>query len=143
MKSYIRSVVSVIVVLTCVLSLAACGGASVEKTGLWENAVYTKDTSLGTGAKTVTVKVEAEERAVEFTVKTDKDTVGAALLDNGLIDGENGEYGLFVTSVNGIKADYSADGSYWAFYIGDEYATTGVDGAQISEDVVYRLVYTK
>ena len=56
-----------------------------------------------------------------------------------------GSTDFFVTSVNGIKADYSADGSYWAFYIGDEYAATGVDGEKLGDgsDTVYRLVYTK
>ena len=73
------------------------------------------------------------------------ETLGDALLENKLVEGDEGQYGLFVTSVNGIKADYSADGSYWAFYIGDEYAVTGVDGEKLGDgsDTVYRLVYTK
>lgn len=92
----------------------------MQKTGLWENALYTKDTTLGSGKKTVTVEVEAEENKITFTVKTDAETLGDALLENKLVEGDEGQYGLFLTSVNGIKADYSADGSYWAFYIGDD-----------------------
>lgn len=143
-KTALHSVLSVVIVLTCVLGLAACGN-EVQKTGLWENALYTKDTTLGSGKKTVTVEVEAEEDKITFTVKTDAETLGDALLENKLVEGDEGQYGLFVTSVNGIKADYSADGSYWAFYIGDEYATTGIDGEKLGDgsDTVYRLVYTK
>ena len=143
-KAALNSVLSVIIVLTCVLGLAACGN-EVSKTGLWENAVYTKDSTLGKGEKTVTVEVEAEENKVTFTIKTDAETLGDALLENKLVEGDSSEYGLFITSVNGIKADFTADGSYWAFYIGDEYATTGVDGEKLdgTKDTVYRLVYTK
>lgn len=143
-KTALHSALSVVIVLTCILGLAACGN-EVQKTGLWENALYTKDTTLGSGEKTVTVEVEAEENKVTFTVKTNAQTLGDALLENKLVEGDEGQYGLFVTTVNGIKADYAADGSYWAFYIGDEYATTGVDGEKLdgSSDTVYRLVYTK
>ena len=143
-KTALHSVLSVVIILTCVLGLAACGN-EVQKTGLWENALYTKDTTLGSGKKTVTVEVEAEENKITFTVKTDAETLGDALLENKLVEGDEGQYGLFLTSVNGIKADYSADGNYWAFYIGDEYATTGVDGEKLGDgsDTVYRLVYTK
>ena len=143
-KTALHSVLSVVIILTCVLGLAACGN-EVQKTGLWENALYTKDTTLGSGKKTVTVEVEAEENKITFTVKTDAETLGDALLENKLVEGDEGQYGLFVTSVNGIKADYSADGSYWALYIGDEYAATGVDGEKLGDgsDTVYRLVYTK
>ena len=135
-KTALHSVLSVVIVLTCVLGLAACGN-EVQKTGLWENALYTKDTTLGSGKKTVTVEVEAEENKITFTVKTDAETLGDALLENKLVEGDEGQYG--------IKADYSADGSYWAFYIGDEYAATGVDGEKLGDgsDTVYRLVYTK
>lgn len=44
---------------------------------------------------------------------------------------------------NGIVADYNVDQSYWAFLINGEYASTGVDGASITEGETYCLVYTK
>ena len=43
------------------------------------------------------------------------------------------DYGLYVKEVNGITADYDVDGTYWAFYINDEYASTGVDSTNITE----------
>ena len=95
------------------------------------------------GSKTITVEVTAEEKTVVFTVKTDADTVGAALLEHSLIAGDQGEYGLYVKTVNGILADYDVDQTYWAFNIGGEYAMTGVDQTEITEGVVYQLVRTK
>ena len=74
-----------------------------------------------------------------FEVHTDKTTVGEALQECGMIEGEEGEYGLYVKTVNGITLDYDTDGKYWAFYIDGEYASTGVDGADIKEGSAYAL----
>ena len=142
MKKIINSTVSVVLALMCILSLTACGN-TVEKTGLWENATYLKDTEFGKGEKTINVQVKAEEKTVTFTVNTDKETVGDALIEHNLIDGEDGDYGLYIKVVNGITADYDVDKSYWAFYIDGEYATSGVDTTDIDENVTYRLEYAK
>lgn len=141
MKTTINKITSLALVFVFILSFVAC--ATVDKTGLWENATYLKDTEFGKGAKTVTVEVAAEEQTVTFTIHTDKDTVGAALLEHGLIDGEQGAYGLYVKVVNGMTADYDIDQSYWAFYVNGEYGMTGVDMTDIDESAVYRLAYTK
>ena len=141
MKKTIQSTVTVILALLFIVALVSCD--TVEKTGVWENATYRKDTELGNGAKTVVVEVKAEDQQVTFTVKTDKDTVGAALLEHGLIAGEEGAYGLYVKQVNGITADYDVDQTYWSFYINGEYAMTGVDTTEITEGATYRLEYTK
>ena len=111
--------------------------------GLWTNATYRKNMAFGNGAKTITVEVKAADQIVTFTVKTDKDTVGAALIEHNLIAGEDGAYGLYVKTVNGILADYDVDQSYWAFYIDGKYAMTGVDKTAITEGVTYQLVHTK
>ena len=128
--------------LTLVLMLFAVS-CKEEATGLWKDALYTEDTTLGEGAKTVTVEVTAEDKTVTFTVKTDKATLGEALLDNGLIAGEMGDFGLYIKSVNGIRADYDVDGYYWGFYQNGEYMMTGVDGTAIADGETYELTYTK
>ena len=95
------------------------------------------------GAKTITVEVTAEEKTVVFTVKTDAATVGEALMSVNLLAGEEGPYGLYIKSVNGMIADFDVDQTYWAFNIGGEYAMTGVDQTEITEGTVYQLVRTK
>ena len=142
MKKAINTTISLMLIVFCLLGLASCGN-SVDKTGLWENATYLKDTELGDGEKTITVEVKAEEQTVTFTVNTDKKTVGEALLEHKLIDGEDSEFGLYVKVVNGITADFDVDQSYWAFYIDGEMAMTGVDLTEIKEGVIYRLEYSK
>ncbi len=107
---------------------------------IWENAVYTEDMSFGEGAKTITVTVKAEEKSVNFTIKTDKEILGDALIEHNLVKGENGAYGLYIKEVNGMPADYSVDSSYWSFNINGEAAATGVDGEKISDGAAYELV---
>lgn len=87
--------------------------------------------------------VDGEGKEAFFEVNTDETTVGAALLDCGLIEGDEGEFGLYVTKVNGIEADYEADGTYWAFYVNDEYASAGVDMTDIAEGDTYMFKVEK
>ena len=117
--------------------------AEIPANGVWQNATYRKDTEFGSGAKTAVVQVKAEDQIVTFTIKTDKDTVGAALLEHGLIAGEEGQFGLYVKVVNGMTADYDVDQSYWAVYVNGEYAMTGIDSTDIVEGNTYQLAYTK
>ena len=127
----------------CLLALTfvACA-KKVEKTGAWESATYLKDKTFGKGAKTLTVVVKADDQSVTFTIKTDKDTVGAALLEHELIAGEESQYGLYVKTVNGMRADYTLDGYYWAFYKNGEYMMTGVDSTVFADGEQYELVRT-
>lgn len=81
--------------------------------------------------------VDQDGGETSFEIHTDRETVGEALLELGLIDGEEGEYGLYVKTVNGITADYDKDGTYWAFYINGEYAASGVDTTTITEGDSY------
>ena len=141
MKRTIKSSISIILAIVFTLCLFSCN--SVEDSGVWENATYLEDTSFGSGSKTVVVEVRAEEQSVTFTIATDKKTVGEALLEHGLISGDESTYGLYVKVVNGITADYDVDQSYWAFYIDGEYAMSGVDQTEIKQGAKYKLEYTK
>lgn len=121
-----------------------CGCRTENSSGnIWDSALYTEDTTLGTGANILKVEVAAEEKTITFTVKTDKSTVGEALLEQNLIEGENSAYGLYIKKVNGILADYDTDQTYWAFYINGEYATSGVDTTDIDVTATYQLTRTK
>ena len=141
MKNKIKSGISIVLAMVMLICLAACN--TVDKTGVWENATYRKDMEFGKGSKTVVVEVKAQDQSVKFTIHTDKDTVGAALIDHDLISGEEGQYGLYVKVVNGITADFDKDQHYWAFYVNGEFAMTGVDSTEIDESAEYRLEYAK
>lgn len=160
MKNTIKSTLALILALLMTLCLFSCkkdetetpqtpsgaeneAGGTIAPEGLWASATYLKDTTFGEGAKTVTVKVIADGKSVTFTVKTDAETLGDALLAHNLIAGDEGQYGLYVKVVNGITADYDVDQSYWGFSKNGEYMMTGVDGTAIADGETYELTYTK
>lgn len=87
--------------------------------------------------------VDREGNETAFEIHTDKETVGDALLEHKLIAGDESEYGLYVKQVNGITADYDVDKTYWAFYIGGEYALTGVDVTPVKAEETYAFKIQK
>ena len=142
MKQTMNLTRTLLVVVALLLCLASCGGA-VDKSGLWEQATYLKDTELGKGAISVAVEVKAGEQSITFTIHTDKEILGEALLEHRLIAGEESQYGLYIKQVNGITADYDVDQSYWGFFKNGEYMMSGVDSTVIADGEHYELVYTK
>ena len=95
------------------------------------------------GGKAFTVLVVHKDGGEKtFSYVTDAEYLGTVLLEQELIQGEGGTYGLMISTVDGETADWNVDRSYWALYIGEEYATTGVDMTPVTDGAEYRLVYT-
>lgn len=93
---------------------------------------------IGEGAVALVFKVVHRDGTVKtYNVHTDKQMLGEALLALNLIEGEVGDYGLYVKTVDGETCDYDTDGYYWALYIGDAYAQTGVDSTEIVAGTTY------
>ena len=94
------------------------------------------------GAKGFTViVVHADGSEKTFTYRTDADKLGAVLEEKGLISSVGADAGMFHT-VDNEKADWNENKSYWAFYIGEDYAMTGIYDTPITDGAVYKLVYT-
>ena len=137
------TIVSIIlVIVACAIAFFAANGVS-DADKAWKEAKYTENTEFGTGNKTIDVKVIVGKNNATFTIHTDKETVGEALLEHKLIDGEEGPYGLYVKLVNGIKADYDEDQAYWALSKDSKPLETGVDMTKIENGAKYELTYTK
>ena len=142
-----KIIVSFALLLCMTLLLSACGSREVLPE-VWEDATYTEDTTMGEGYMTVDVYVTAADKSVKLTVKTDEEKLGAALLALGIIEGDMGEFGIYIKVVNGMTADYSVDASWWGFnrVLPDgtrETMMTGVDGVTISDGEAYELIYSK
>ena len=96
------------------------------------------------GEKTVTVKVvHADQSEKEFTYETDDEYLGELLTDEGLVEGEVSEYGMYITKVDGEQAVFETDNAYWALYENGEYASTGADQTVLDNGDEFSLVYTK
>ena len=99
--------------------------------------------AIGEGSKAFLFKTtDGDGNTTTWNVHTNETTVGDALVKVGLIDGTTSDFGLMVSHVNGIRADYVEDDAWWAFYIDDEMAMAGVDSTEIEEGVVYSFIHT-
>ena len=97
------------------------------------------------GMKHVTIEVVmADETTTVYEVDTDGEYLIDAMNDaEGLsFEGEEGIYGLSVSIVNDVRADYTLDGAYWAFYVGGEYCNYGVSEQPIEDGDSFSIVYT-
>lgn len=104
---------------------------------------FTARPTTESGAKTISVTViHADGSEKQFQYHTDEEYLGPVLLAEGLVEGETGPYGLTIYVVDGEKADWNENQSYWALYVGEEYATTGADSTPVKDADTFKLVYT-
>lgn len=129
---FVSRILPLVLIAVLALSAASCGTQTPDGTGdLTEKSFAFEAYNLDG-----TVLYQGE-------ITTALTTVGEALLEKELIAGEDGQYGLYVKSVCGVAADYDVDQTYWAFYIGEEYAMTGVDKTEIEDGAIYVFKRTK
>ena len=130
-------VLSLVLILALALSLTACFKPGVDVTGLWEQATYTKDTTLGKGTTTVEVEFVIEDQSITITLKTDKTTLGEALYEHGLINNPG-----FITTANGITADWNNHQAWWKLCKSGEMTSVGADELVLADGDHYEIIYT-
>ena len=143
----LSAMICLVLIAAMALTMTACqtsdenGTSSTDSTASVASTVSEPEvTELGEGKTQFSFTVvhkDGSEKA--YLIKTDETTVGAALVKEGLISGDEGKYGLYVTTVDGETLDYDKDQMFWAFYIGDTMAQTGVDQTDITADASYSL----
>ena len=160
-KNSVKKTLSFILCMVLIAAMALLATGCSDK-----NPIETPKTSDSTGSVQTTGSTESTENSPEvtekgegnisfqfqvkdlsgnvtkFLIKTDKTTVGDALLELELIAGENGAYGLYVQAVNGITLDYAKDNAYWGFFVDGQYASKGVDATTIDPNAVYSFEAT-
>ena len=138
----ITSLLLCMMLIVAMALTAGCGAKKQENTPSAGQETVTDQLGEGKTQFIFTV-MDKEGKETAFDIHTDKTTVGEALLELGLIEGEEGAYGLYVKKVNGITADYDVDQTYWAFYINGEYGMTGVDVTNIEAGATYTFKVEK
>ena len=95
------------------------------------------------GAKTVTVTVVHKDASEQvFTCATDEEYLGKVLVNENIVVGNYGEFGLYFDTADGEKADWNVDNGWWQVFIGEEAAITGADQIPIADGDTFKLVYT-
>ena len=97
------------------------------------------------GMKHVSIEVIMDDNtSTVYEVDTEGEYLIDAMLEaEGLaFEGEDGIYGLSISIINGVRADYTLDGAYWAFYVNDEYCNYGVSEQPIEDGDNFSIIYT-
>ncbi len=93
------------------------------------------------GAKTITVTVvHADKSEKTFTYHTDEEYLDQVLIAEKLIEGYDDQYGFVIEKVDGQEANWQ-NSVFWALYIGDAQATTGISQVVVTDGGEYKLVY--
>lgn len=95
-----------------------------------------KETSVT--MKKIQVTVISNNNSQTYDIETDSKYLGEALLNEGLIKGENTQYGLFITEVAGIKADSDKE-QWWLVTKNGEGTDTGVSSIEIADGEKYEF----
>lgn len=153
-KQRLSMVLCFVLIAVMALTMTSCGDSNMESPATTTTASSTTTvngdgtttttkagpTELGIGQTSFLFNVvDKDGNKTEFKVLTDETNLGTALQNLNLIDGEQGDYGLYVKTVNGITLDYNTDGMYWALYVNGEYGMTGVDSTEIVDGATYEF----
>ena len=98
------------------------------------------ETSAGSKTFTLTV-VHGDGTSKDFTISTDEEYLAPALKAKGILPESEGADGMYYT-VDGEKADYSVNQSFWYLYIGEEDAMLGMNDTPVNDGDTFKLVYT-
>lgn len=154
-KKTTKKLFSLVLCLMLAMSMAVSGCGSKEdgsskpesetnETVENKDTENTDDNVLGEGEVKFMLDVTDKDGVVtNFEIHTDKKTVGEALVEVGLVEGTESEYGLMIDTVDGKKLDFNKDGMYWAFLIDGEYAQTGVDSTDVVDGTTYAFEASK
>ena len=89
------------------------------------------------GDKTITVEVvHADESSREFTYQTSEEFLGPVLIEEGLAQGEESTYGLFITTVDGETAEGN---QWWCITQDGQMVETGADTTPIADGDHFEL----
>ena len=90
------------------------------------------------GDKTITVDIIYDDVIKTVELNTDAENLGDAMMAEGLMEGSEGPYGIYVTAVDGRVADESIQ-EWWNITKDGEYVDTGVDLTIITDGDNYEF----
>lgn len=97
------------------------------------------------GTKNITIEVvDNTATSILYEITTTADFLQEAIEETeGLeVTGTDGEFGLMVDTVNGIRADFTLDGAYWSFNVNGDYCNYGISEQPILDGDKFQIIYT-
>ncbi len=133
MKHLWKKTMAALLMAVMAMGLIACGGKDEVKNEVKNEGKYS-----------ITVEVkDADGNVSTFTGKTDAEVLSDALedVDGVTLEGYQGDYGFYITAVNGIVADFDVNGAYWSVYVNGAYGMYGVDTQPVADGDTYTFAY--
>lgn len=152
-----KKIIAILSALAIIVSLAACGAkpddsetttqpAENPQASVQAAEPYTIESGISTFGDKNDYKyafyleiVSRNGNTAKYGIYTKAEKLGDALSSMGIIDGEEGPYGLMITSVLGEEHIYETTGYCWMIYINGEQAQTGIDSIDIKNGETYSL----
>lgn len=100
-----------------------------------------------TGSKAYTLEVvDADGETTSYSGSTDAEYLSDLMdelveEDDFSYSGSESDYGIMITEINGVTADYDKDQAYWSIYVNGEYGQYGADAQPVSDGDAYQFVY--
>ncbi len=129
-----------VIIIVCAAVLAALIAAFVVIF-----VVARPSAQAGSKAYTFTV-VDDQSNEKVYTGKTDAEYLSGIMDELAAegdfsYEGETGEFGLTIYTVNGLNADYNTGNAYWAVYVNGDYGLYGADQQPVADGDSYMLKY--
>lgn len=143
-KTWIWIIAAILALAALVVGMLAIYNANKPQASEPEPTTQTEEngTTMPAGTKSFTVEVvHGDGSKKTFTYQSGQTYLSDVVYQAGLVIADENNPGMFHT-VDGEKADWNENQSYWAFYIGEDYAMYGIEQTPIEDGAVYRLVYT-
>ena len=103
---------------------------------------HTHQPEPSTGEKALTVTViHGDGSEKRFDMTTDAETLDIALIENGIVEDNQQEWGLYILTADGETADESAQ-QWWCITKGGEWLSTGAGDTVIHDGDAYELTLT-
>ncbi len=100
--------------------------------------VFSEKATEGAKAVTITV-IDDKGESKEYKVNTDALYLSDAMTQAGIeYSGDDG----MVDTINGVKAVYEENSSYWAFYVNDGYCNYGIYEQPVEDGDSFKIEYT-
>ncbi|WP_369298121.1 DUF4430 domain-containing protein [uncultured Neglectibacter sp.] len=140
-------IISLLLALLLVCGIfAGCAGQNTSSPASGANSSAVDSTTGSTvdsaAVKNITVTVVHKDgSSKDFPIAASGETLREALEQEKLIEGEERQYGLFITAADGETAN-SDNQEWWCVTKGGEQVNTGIDGVKIADGDTYELTLT-
>ena len=142
-KRWFKTAAAALLSAALIVSAAACSTSSPSAAASQVPANSSVSSAASQSVSTSEVKFTLEIKSPRDSYEkkqnsTGSGTLGDYLKNNKLVESKDGDYGMYIIAVNGMKED-TAKKQWWCVEVNGQSATTGVSSIKLEEGKTYTL----